>query len=724
MVGEALSVTVTTETGNEFDSEATDPVKADKSGVFELVDDNGFQVDGTALPTDTLRISYGADLGTPQNVTWYHDGAIMAVYSLNNGNLTQAAFNSNACRSKNPTVTVAGTVYQELALGTWMATIENTEGELWTSNEVEVALTDIAIMSDVSIEDDYDTASVEIAKDTDLAIINVTFNKDYEGTLYLIDSKYEKSLTDHDDNVADFTSTTGAGSIKDTLTEVKSLANLTNKKATATATALASTSPGIYYEDATGALHCKILVDLTGKYDDTGELVTRGNSYYLVWDQADIDGDEITVSAKKDDLNVSDDMVVPYVEAPDSLVVSSFAKGSTTVKVDALDENGDKLAWMTEAIGSLTGLGLTSAKIFMVDTNAKASGDASKNAGGLTVKDGTYTFTTTQAINNAYVYVQLKTIAGIFGKDSITLESGLSESAREAVTSISLEEDSSDPTAAVVKFKGLSSKAPGKVYIMQGNDATTEALSGTAATDKNAYAKIAAHDLDDAIASADVEGGAASVTIANVFKATDMEASLTTYGSDVGNNAFVAVFVPDDEELWMRANSLAADGEGNMLGFQLKPTITSFDKSDMTVSAYSTGAAGKGKVVVSGIVALDQFGNAWIGDANVTEAKYVAKNTVNNVDATITETADATTYTVTATTGATTVTFSPTTNVDKGDGVKVDIAGLASFSLTIKAKDAVTFSATGVKVGTATEVATTSDDANAKAVGPKAFSAS
>ena len=716
--GDVITVTVTDADGNTASDSVL--VTDNKAGVFELVDDQGFQEDGTARTTDTLRVSYGSDLGTPSIITWYNDGAVMSIYSLANGNLTQWAFNSDNCRSKNPVYDAAGvlTGYTELADGEWMVTIENTDGELWTSNTVEVVFEGQAVMSDVSIEDDYETSTalvpmnVELTKTTGSAILNVTFNKNYSGTLYLIDSKIEKGIDGHDGNAVamDGSVNNAAGdpinSIEKALTKVSTRAQLTNKKATAAYDGVSSW--GIYYEDSTGAVHCKFVVDLGG-----GETVTRGSSYYLVWDQDDVDGDEITATATKDDLNTSDDMVVPYVKAPASIVVSSFATDSDTVKVDALDENGDKLAWYTDETDGVANQGLDSAKIFKVDTNAKSSSDSSENADTTAVKKGTYTFTTAADIPNAYVYVKLVTKAGVFAKDSITLESDLSESARDAMTSMSMKEDDSDPTAAVVEFKGLSTKAPGKVYIMQGNLAT-EALvnSGTdadkaAAAQADAYALIAKHDLTDAIAEAAVEGGAASVKIAGVFEADDMAnpnaAQADTYGKDMGNDAFVAIYVPDDTELWKSASNLAEDDNGNLLGYRLEPTITTIDKSELT-AALTAQTAALSTITVGGIQAMDQFGNKWVGTGNNNNAASVSM--INKTATNEEDKAEITNGYVTISNGGV-ISFVAAIKggkvnndkFDKGDGFDVKVPGLKDLKITFTAKDNLVFKAGALQVG-------------------------
>ena len=149
--------------------------------IIEITDKNGFQADGTALPTDELVVTYGSELGTPKTIIWYCDQAAKGVYSGDtiNGGFTNAALIL---------------LYNGMPEGEWYVTIENTDGITYVSESVIVDLEDVAIMSDVSIENDYETADaggLDIDDETGKAILNVTFNKDYSGKLYVVNSKYE-----------------------------------------------------------------------------------------------------------------------------------------------------------------------------------------------------------------------------------------------------------------------------------------------------------------------------------------------------------------------------------------------------------------------------------------------------------------------------------------------------------------------------------------------------
>jgi len=546
-------------------------------------------------------------------VTWYCSGAVKAVYSLANGNLNNASFQSNGCRNAKG----------RLDSGEWSVMIENTNGKTFVSNSIEVSASTNAVMTGVSIEDDYDTYDsavgtmrVEVAPKTETAILNVTFNKNYAGKLYLVSSDKTDGYAAADlANCVDMTSG-GRGDITSYLKEVKTLASLTNKKATAN-----KANGGIYYEDATGRLHCKFIVDLAAPNAETPTVdgVTRGKSYYLIWDQEDIADDEPTATATRETLNTSDDMEVPYVVAPDSIAVTKFYNGIASPEVTFFDEDGAALVWWNEG-ATLTGF--ESVKIFGVDTSAKSADDKPITADTFKIKEGVATVGAAgKTINNKYAYVKMKTTEGIFAEKSATLESEVSETAIAALDSISLKEDGTTPENAVVTIKGLSSKAPGTVYIMQG-DSTN-----------NTFAKVATKDTSKALKSAKVDGATTEVTFEDVFNAKQI-------GSVDHEDLFVAVYVPDDQELWLSKAGLDADGNG----FQLKQEIKSVDKTDMTTAMTNVtkgvaAAAAKDNtpatidLTLDKIQLLDQFGNKWKGTGKAAGEYEVAVSTTKNLAA-------------------------------------------------------------------------------------------
>ena len=442
------------------------------------------------------------------------------------------------------------------------------------------------------------------------------------------------------------------------------------------------------------------MVDLNDAAGDT--TVTRGNSYYLIWDQDDIEGDDPAVAGvKKEDLNTSETFTVHYVEAPASITVTKFQNGTTAPEITMYNEDGDVLTWWSDTDatddGSLDLDGITSVRVYGVDSNAKSSSDTFKTATGGAVDKGKLT-PTIAALAKEYAYATVKFEKGIFGEDAFTLESEVSESAKAALTKMVLKEDGTTPEDAVVEFTGLSTKAPGTVYIIDGK-ATT---SGT-------FAQIVAKGVDEAIASAAVEGGASKVTVPGVFSAKAMAAGATF------ENKFVAVYVPDDQELWRSA----AYGKDATTEFTLEPVITSFDKSEIEaeLAGETNGAAetssGDGdatpaeiELKVTGIQLLDQFGNAWAGTADTTGLNAVAVSTTTLVAAHGESGTGVVTYDsqgkvkLVATIKSSDPAGAAANKIfDKGETFTFKVGGLKDLTVAVKTKHAVeTDSGTGIKL--------------------------
>ena len=147
MVGKRISVTVTAEDGEEATSEETAPVVADFSFEAEIVDESGFQADGTVLVGDTIGVIYGASFGTPKAITWYVNGAVKDTYVSG----TSGQFRLEKTTNRG----YIGEVY---------AIVENTEGEKATTNTVTVTDVELPIeVSDIAILNDYDTPALAYA---------------------------------------------------------------------------------------------------------------------------------------------------------------------------------------------------------------------------------------------------------------------------------------------------------------------------------------------------------------------------------------------------------------------------------------------------------------------------------------------------------------------------------------------------------------------------------
>ena len=669
-IGQQISVTVTAEDGEEATSELTAPVTTDMSAEIKLIDEDGLQPDGTALNTDNLVISYGADLGTPSIIIWYCNGAAKTVYSLAGGGIDATAFESDTIRAN-----MTGLV---LPAGDWWVTIENTAGDVAVTNVITVASDEVAIMSDVSFEDAYgDSATADIITATPAeVIINVTFNKDYTGTLYLNEVSNDK----YEDTEMIGTAATREITLPGDLTKQTKASKFTNKYALGTA------GKGIRYVESDGTMHAKIVVP---------GAVTRGKDYELIFDQDDIIGDELGAKVEKEDLNVSTPATVPYVNAPDSIKVTKFFNGTETPEVTFYDANDEAMDWWGNGASIALG-GFESVKVFGVDTNAKSADDKGVAPATANIKDGVVTLDmgTGNGIGKKYAYVKMKTTEGIFAEKTATLESEISETAIAALDSISLKEDDKTPENAVVTIKGLSSKAPGTVYILQGE------TSDTGADDAATFANIAVKDTKKAIKSAKVDGATTEVKFEDVFSAKQM----ATAGHAANNDKFVAVYVPDDQELWLSKAGLNDDGEG----FTLAPVIKGVDKENMatelTAVKDATAESGLGKadgkpsqieVTLTGIQLLDQFGNRWAGTPSA-DPYAVAVSTTKNMEdhsesgsGTVTYTAVGL-VTLAATIESTGSQTTPDKVFDKGEKFTFTVAKLAGLSVSIETKHKIT----------------------------------
>ena len=625
MIGSTIKVVATAENGNTFESEETAEVKGeDKAAEIKLIDKTGLQADGTALPTDLLTVSYGQDLGTPSTVIWWCDGAVKAVYTTEGGALVDA-FTSAPLQ----TVMVGGVAQAvDLDEGEWWVTIENTEGVTSTTNVITVTPSHIAIIEDVDITDDYDGGNVELLKNVTKAVVTVTLNKDYAGTFYLTPVKTSAF------NSTDLTAKMTTANAK--TTEVKTLAKLTDKAAIDT-----TANKGIYYLDKdTNEITYKFALDhMAGT-----PILTRGTDYYLIFDQDDYEGDDLptaTGTGKLDDLdlNITDAITMPYVEAPDSVAVTNYAKGNAgaeKIKVTLYDEEGNALAWYTPADGTTTLGGFGTTNIYNISSNTASASDPAITPATSVASKGVATLTYT-GTNTQYAYVKLVSNAGVFDKETITLTSDVVETNGPALTSLSIAYDSSDPTSAKVTLKNLTSRTNGTVYIFQSNVAVGAATdSGTTSTEgadeKNA-AKITAQAKDGLymVGSAEVTGGTTSVVIPNVFSKDQIgltQAAITDNGATASvqalkyNDYFAALFVPEDTEQYAESTSAT---------YQLKSELKSYKLNQAVSGITKAGISG----ITSLIKGVDQFGQDITLDATSGAALDAADLAATTLDPTV-----------------------------------------------------------------------------------------
>ena len=571
-IGKTISVTVTNENGDTATSDETAPVTNDLSAEITLTDKNGLQTDGTALPDDVLAVSYGQDLGTPSTVIWWCNGAARAVYTTEGGALT------NAFTSTNMNNTVFGG--NGLEEGDWWVTIENTEGLTSVTNTITVAASHIAVMTDITITDDYATdgaANLDLRKTTTKSVVTVTLNKAYTGTFYLAPEKTTKF------NSADL----GHQIDVSTAVTARSKSKFTDAAAL---TEYASSGNALYLLDkTTGEITYKFPVEMSNTAADD---IKRGSNYYLIFDQDDYENDDISTTTGEgdsDNLNMSDLVEVPYVVAPDSIEVTNYSKfngAGATIKVTVYDEDGAALTWWDSAADTVANTaGLSDVSVYNIASNTASASDEACTldaAAPVEASDGVFTITYT-GTDTQYAYVKMTTTAGVFAEEEETLTTSVRETNAAPATSFKLEEDSSDPKAAVVKFENLTTKGSGTVYLFQSNANVSNPALNT---------DIAGQDKDGVwmVGSQYVEGGTTKVTIANVF-------NKNLIGDANNEDKFAALFVPDDQDSYASMTTATFTLEQKLKSYKLDGVVDGKTLAELTTT----------KPVILGV---DQFGQS------------------------------------------------------------------------------------------------------------------
>ncbi len=136
----------------------------------KLIDESGLQSDGTALTTDTLRVTYTENLGNPAQVVWYKDGT-----AVKSETAATTTFTLQPGTGKD---------------GNYFAVITNTKGETFKSNTLVV--TDVAapaVVSNFALSQDYTygvtdesgALAIDYATTTDGLVATFELNKEYAG---------------------------------------------------------------------------------------------------------------------------------------------------------------------------------------------------------------------------------------------------------------------------------------------------------------------------------------------------------------------------------------------------------------------------------------------------------------------------------------------------------------------------------------------------------------
>ena len=570
----------------------------DASQVVALTDLNGLQADGTALTTDTLQIVFGSAFGTPKSVAWYKDGAVIQVV-VENIKATDLQFN--------PAIAETGT-------GTYYAVVENTKGQSFTSNSIDVVEEGVAVLSDFTISDPYETGTVDLKAQSALSVVDVTLNKNYEGTFYLVNSEYDEyedldntgfAPVEREDNQGNtvtvtkssqFTNANLQKSYLDTETEVKALR----------------------YKDSDNQVHYKILTAI----EDKDEAVTRGDDYYLVFDQ---DGD-VTDNTTRADWNTTDDYTVPYVLAPTSIKVTDAKATVKTAGWSAQLYFGEDTADYMNAVYIGAPINYNEDELQMhlyrsadTDFKTKTSFNADlditdENAGNM-YKGKAYsavdwtktpaettdsTAKVTDDTDDSWVFATFTAEAGIFGEDELVLASD-AQSVLPMVGTATLAESTKDAGDINVTLNNLKGSATIALVTSGVKGTITEYPEMTGAQNKALLANAQAGNF---VAVTRASKGQASVTFDDV---------LSNINDTEHGDLYGVVILPDNTEDYATGYGFGA----------VSQVQTDFELDEVAYTAGTTA-----------ITCLDQFGNEMKTPTAITKRSMTGITTVADVAAT------------------------------------------------------------------------------------------
>ena len=669
LVGKYIQVVATDNEGKTYSSNITNAVSKDESANVSLIDEYGLQDDGTGIVGDVLRISYGADFGTPTAITWYKNGSVLTTAGSGNDGV-------GGLLSLRVTASVG--------IGKYYATVV-ANGKTYTTNEIEITnKEDAAVITGFTIEDDYtDGTDIRYATNDTKAVATITLNKNYPGVFQI----WKSTDTKYNTEIENLKTAAAAANLP-------AVANANPTDGNSIITADAATNynmldkaagAGLGYINADGSVTYKFVMGAaTNK--------TRGDSYVVTFDQTSVTTDNPkTGTANKFETAVT----VPYIKAPGSIAITKVSNGNYP-EVSFYDEDGELMTWFRGEKAVLTDSGFADIEIYGATskttdtTKATALGVADATANALF--KGVWT-SNKLANSSAYWFATAKTKAGIFAKDAKEYTSEAVPVAQDAASDIDLVESKTVGTTAVVSFSNLRSK--GTVYVVRGMYIES---NGSAGWDKDygstpaaIYAGYNEGVLTSNTVSAQVEAGTASVEIENAIGKYEGKATTTTNDNYNADN-YIAIFVPENEEDY---GMVYTDG-----AFSTDPytsaTATTTIKSALKVTPVATTAkyyeAGTNAFTFTGnntdittggdkIWAYDQFGER-ITSALADVANKTAKVTPVNTTSTNTESAKAK-YSVSA--GNVAIVLTPGSGVDMNDGFEVEVLGTTFKVIATKA---------------------------------------
>ena len=507
--GDSIVCIATDTDGKEFKSNvATVTVAA-----ATLIDEDGLQADGTALVGDKLRTTYTAELGNPNKVTWFRDGA--AVSTATTGDIF---------------------AYTPAQPGNYFAVLSTEDGKTATSNTLTVTKTPVkAVISDYEITEDYEggvtatagATNIVYDKETDKQVATFTVNKEqYTGVVGLVETEKVVAGTAKASDV-----TRKAILSTTTFKPVTSKTDFTDEKAIAYHTAnMADPNFGLCYENGDGSVTYKWVVDSdvsTAGVPSFAKKIVRGQSYVLGFAQTDV--------SEATDINtyvIGGMYTAPYVEAPSDFEVTKCSAGEN-IEFTAVDENGETIEWLggTDAT-TPTDVGLKSAYVYGSTSNS-ITGAQRISTAPKTMNKGVYTSDANANDNYSYYYGVFTFEAGVYGEDELVIASDLQKIATKSLDGINVYEDLTQAGTAVVKMRNLATD--GTVYLVNAD---------TIANAKKALKEQTTTGDNKIVGYAAVERGDAEVEVTGLKSAGDKNTT---------NHNYFAFFVPEDTTAYSMA---------------------------------------------------------------------------------------------------------------------------------------------------------------------------
>ena len=648
MVNKYIRVTVVDKDGNKYSSDAA-LVTTDNTAEATIVDVNGFQADGTALAGDTLSITYGSDMGTPKNVTWYANDLVAL-----SSDFTGAAANLSLTTSK---AAKADLVLPEGSAVVY-AIITTTDGkQIRTKNTVTVtAVADAITVSGFEFLNDYDTPKLSYNPVDADSLVKVTMSKAVAGDLYI----YKDTVSKYG-NANNFATITAEDFGR--AAQVTDINDLTAKKAVAKA-AGAGTVTGIYYNNSNGSR--TYIIKVADADMDTVFSPVRGTKYKAVFDQDSITDDDIGDTTRSD-VKVVEGAVAPYIKAPAKIALTKHT-GGLAPTITLYGDDDKVLTWMGVKAGTddADDVGVASFITYDEKGGSKAQANRVKhNETTATAKQGTIegTLTLGSSATYGYYWAAIKTAKGVFGEKAIELESDIVAGAEAPYATMNLVDKKDTPTTAVVTFSKL--KSAGVVYIVEGSDGKSTAV-----------------DIAKTLDPDDPSTYTAKKEVAKSATKVEIPGAIQTYEESIAYDAtdgtkYLAVFAPADEDYdvafatTFNNTGFSVDDSDVSSALTLSQVPTSLEYDKNTAGTLSKNATATLEISGTTLLAYDQFGDLM---QTTVEAKNVDSVTVKDTDLTSTERGTAT-YSVNGANGQATVALTMAANTDKGDGYEIKVLG-------------------------------------------------